>query len=283
MNSKTIRQLLDEGKPLLLVVAHDALSARLIELAGFRAYTIGGFALVGARYGLPDVGVASFGEIVAGVRDIMRGSNLPVIIDGDDGYGDVKNVTRTVETYEEMGVAGIVLEDQTSPKRCGHMAGKDVVSLEQAELKLKAALAARNNPDFFIIARTDARAIHGLDDALNRAKRFLEIGADSVFVEAPQSVEELRIIGRSFDAPILVNMAEGGLTPILPPGELAQMGFSIIVYCISLLFRTTRAMQDALAAIKAGKLEPQLNPVTFEEITGIFQISKWATIDDQFG
>ncbi len=283
MTSKTIRQLLDEEKPLLLVVAHDALSARLIELAGFRAYTIGGFALVGVRYGLPDVGVASFGEIYAGVRDIMRGSNLPVIVDGDDGYGDVKNITRTVETYEEMGAAGIVFEDQTSPKRCGHMAGKNVVSLEQAELKLKAALAARKSPDFFIIARTDARAIYGLDDALNRARRFLEIGVDSVFVEAPQSVEELKIIGRSFDAPILVNMAEGGLTPILPPEELAWMGFSIIVYPASLLFRVTRAMQDALAAIKAGKLEPQPDPVTFKEITGIFGISKWANIDDQFG
>jgi 2-methylisocitrate lyase-like PEP mutase family enzyme len=283
MTVKTIRQLLDEEKPLLLVVAHDALSARLIELAGFRAYTIGGFALVGVRYGLPDVGVASFGEIVEGVRDVMRGSSLPVIVDGDDGYGDVKNITRTVETYEEMGVAGIVFEDQTSPKRCGHMAGKDVVSLEQAERKLRAALASRKSPDFFIIARTDARAVHGLDDALNRGKRFLEIGVDSVFVEAPRSVEELKIIGRSFDAPILVNMAEGGLTPILPPEELAQMGFSIIVYPASLLLRITGAMQDALAAIKAGKLEPQPKPVTFEEITDIFGISKWVTIDNQFG
>jgi len=283
MTVKTIRQLLDGEKPLLLVVAHDALSARLIELAGFRAYTIGGFALVGVRYGLPDVGVASFGEIVEGVRDVMRGSSLPVIVDGDDGYGDVKNITRTVETYEEMGVAGIVFEDQTSPKRCGHMAGKDVVSLEQAERKLRAALAARKSPGFFIIARTDARAVHGLDDALNRGKRFLEIGVDSVFVEAPRSVEELRIIGRSFDAPILVNMAEGGLTPILPPEELAQMGFSIIVYPASLLLRITGAMQDALAAIKAGKLEPQPKPVTFEEITDIFGISKWVTIDNQFG
>lgn len=283
MTKKTIQQLLGEEKPLLLVVAHDALSARLIELAGFRAYTIGGFALVGARYGLPDVGVASFGEIVAGVGDIMRGSNLPVIVDGDDGYGDVKNITRTVETYEEMGVAGIVFEDQTNPKRCGHMVGKKVVSLEQAELKLRAALASRKSPELFIIARTDARAVHGLDDALNRARRFLEIGVDSVFVEAPRSVEELGIIGRSFDAPILVNMAEGGLTPILTPEKLARMGFSIIVYPASLLFRVTRAMQDTLAAIKAGKLEPQPNPVTFKEITDIFGISKWATIDDQFG
>lgn len=283
MTGKTIRQLLDEEKPLLLACAHDALSARLIELAGFRAYTIGGFALVGVRYGLPDVGLASFGEIAEGVRDVMRGTNLPLIVDGDDGYGDVKNVTRTVETYEAMGVAGIIFEDQTNPKRCGHMAGKSVVSLEQAERKLRAALAARKNPDLFIIARTDARGVHGLDDALHRARRFLEIGVDGIFVEAPRSVEELEIIGRSFDAPILVNMAEGGLTPILSPEELARMGFSIIGYPGSLLFRITRTMQDTLAGIKTGKLESQRDLVTFEEMTSIFGLPKWAAIDEQFG
>jgi 2-methylisocitrate lyase-like PEP mutase family enzyme len=283
MTKKTIRQLLEEEKPLLLVAAHDALSARLIERAGFRAYTVGGFALVGVRYGLPDVGVASFGEIAQGVRDLMMGSNLPVIVDGDDGYGDVKNVTRTVQTYEAMGVAGILFEDQTNPKRCGHMAGKSVVSLEQAERKLRAAVAARKNPDLFIIGRTDARAVHGLDHALNRAKRFLEVGADAIFVEAPQSVEELKIIGGSFDAPILVNMAEAGLTPILPPDELARMGFSIVVYPASLLLRIARTMMDALAAIKAGRLVPQENPVTFKEITGIFGLPEWAAIDEKFG
>lgn len=282
MAQKTIHQLLKEEKPLVLVAAYDALSARLIELAGFQAYTIGGFALVGVRYGLPDVGLASFGEIVEGVRDIMRGSDLPVLVDGDDGYGDVKNVTRTVETYEAMGVAGIVFEDQVSPKRCGHMAGKSVVSLEQAERKLMAALAARKSSDLFIVARTDALAVHGLDDALNRAKRFLNIGVDCVFIEAPRSVEEMKVIGRSFNAPILVNMAEGGLTPILPPEELGEMGFSIIVYPASLLLRVTRAIQDALIAIKAGKMEPQPTPVTFKEITDIFGLPKWAAIDDRF-
>jgi 2-methylisocitrate lyase-like PEP mutase family enzyme len=282
MVKKTIRQLLDEEKPLPLVVAHDAFSARLIELAGFKAYTIGGFALVGCRYGLPDIGIASFGEMVEGIRDIMKGSNLPVIVDGDDGYGDVKNVMRTVETYEEMGVAGIIFEDQTSPKRCGHMAGKNVVSLEQAEAKLKAALAARKNKDLFIIARTDARAVHGLDDALNRARRFLELGVDCIFIEAPRSIEELKIIGRSFNAPISVNMAEGGVTPILSRDELARMGFSMIAYPATLLFRMTRALQNALVEIKTGKIEPQVNPVTFEEITGIMGISKWAAVDDRF-
>jgi len=281
MNAKTIRQLLDEEKPLRLVAAHDALSAQLIELAGFRAYTVGVVGLVGVRYRLPDVGVANFGEIAEGIRDTMRGSSLPILVDGDDGYGDVKNITRTVETYEEMGVAGIVFEDQTNPKRCGHMAGKSVVSLEQAKQKLKAALAARKNPDLFIIARTDARSVNGLEDALNRAEQFLKVGVDGLFVEAPQSVEELEIIGRSFNVPLVVNMAAGGRTPILPPEELARMGFSIIIYAGTLLFRIAKAMQDTLAAIKAGKSEPQHNSVTFTEMTNIFGLPKWAAIDDK--
>lgn len=281
MNNKTFKQLLDEEKPLCLMAVHDALSAQLVELAGFKAYSIGVFALIGVRYRLPDVGIASFGEIAEGIRDTMKGSSLPVLVDGDDGYGDIKNVTRTVEVYEEMGVAGIVFEDQTNPKRCGHMAGKSVVSLEQAKRKLEAALAARKNPDLFIIARTDARAVNGLDDALARGEEFIKLGVDGLFVEAPQSIEELEIIGRSFNVPLVVNMAAGGHTPILPPEELAKMGFSIVLYAGTLLFRITRVMQDTLAAIKAGKSEPQDYYVTFQEMTNIFGLPKWAAIEDK--
>ncbi|MDD5524361.1 MAG: isocitrate lyase/PEP mutase family protein [Smithella sp.] len=283
MTAKTIRQLLKEKKPLQLVAAHDALSARLIEQAGFRAYSVGGFAVAGVRYGLPDVGVTSFGELASGVRDIMRGSDLPVIIDGDDGYGDVKNITRTVEVYEDMGVAGIVFEDQTNPKRCGHMAGKEVVSLDQIKRKLQAALAARKNPDTFIIGRTDSRAVHGLDDAINRAKQFVEVGVDGVFVEAPFSLEELKKIGSSIKTPLVVNMAAGGHTPLLPPDELAQMGFSIIIYAGTLLFRATKAMQETLKAIKVGVKEPPDYMVDFQEMTGIFGLPKWVEIENKFG
>lgn len=282
MNRTAFRQLLHEEKPLRLVAAHDALSAQLIERAGFRAYTIGVFGLVGARYRLPDVGVASFGEIAEGIRDTMRGSSLPVMVDGDDGYGDIKNVTRTVETYEDMGVAAIVFEDQTNPKRCGHMAGKSVVSVEDAKRKLYAALAARKNPDLFIIARTDARAVHGLEDALKRGEEFLKLGVDGLFVEAPQSIEELEIIGRSFNVPLIVNMAAGGRTPILPPEELANMGYSIVLYAGTLLFRIAKAMQDTLLAIKEGKSEPEDWSLTFKEMTDIFGLPKWSAVEDKF-
>ena len=282
MKGTTFGQLLQEEKPLRLVAAHDALSAQLIERAGFRAYTIGVFGMIGVRYRLPDVGIASFGEIAEGIRDIMKGSSLPVLVDGDDGYGDIKNVIRTVETYEEMGVAGIVFEDQTNPKRCGHMAGKSVVSLEQAKRKLEVALAARKNRDLFIVARTDARAVNGLEDALKRGEEFLKLGADGLFVEAPQSVEELEIIGRSFNAPLIANMAAGGNTPILSPEKLARMGFSIALYAGTLLFRIAKAMQGTLAAIKAGKAEPEEWSFTFKEMTDIFGLPKWADIEEKY-
>ncbi|MCK4791590.1 MAG: isocitrate lyase/PEP mutase family protein [Desulfobacteraceae bacterium] len=282
MSNKTFKQLLEEEKPLRLVAVHDALSAQLVELAGFKAYSIGVFGLIGVRYRLPDVGIASFGEIAEAMRDTMRGSSLPVMVDGDDGYGDVKNVTRTVEVYEEMGVAGIVFEDQTNPKRCGHMAGKSVVSIDQAKRKLEAALAARKNPDLFIIARTDARAVHGLDDALKRGEEFLKLGVDGLFVEAPQSIEELEIIGRSFNAPLVVNMAAGGRTPILPPEELVGMGYSIVLYAGTMLFRAAKAMQETVATLKKGEIEPDDCYLTFKEMTDMFGLPKWAAIDDKY-
>src|SRR5437899_5859167 len=170
----TWKELLARGQPLLLPCAHDALSARLIERAGFAAYSVGGYALVGARYGLPDIGLVGFGEMSAGIRDIMAASSLPVLVDCDDGYGDAKNVARTVTGYEAMGVSAIFMDDQRAPKRCGHMAGKDVIDADVMPAKLRAAVDARESPDLFILARTDARAVHGLDEALRRGEIYLK-------------------------------------------------------------------------------------------------------------
>ena len=277
----SIRQLLADEKPLVLPAAHDALSARLVEKAGFRAYGIGGFALAGVRLGLPDIGLMSFGEAAAGVRDVMMGTRLPVLVDADDGYGDVKNVTRTVETYEAMGVAGIVLEDQTNPKRCGHMGGKSVVGADEAVAKLEAAVAARKSPDFFLVARTDARAVHGLDEALRRGRRYLATGVDALFVEAPESVAELETVGKSFAAPLVVNMAEGGRTPILPPAELARLGFSIILYPSTILLRQIKAIEDALEELKSGRLELPAGAMDFRSLTALLGLERWAQVDDR--
>jgi 2-methylisocitrate lyase-like PEP mutase family enzyme len=279
----TWKELLDREQPLLLPCAHDALSARLIERAGFTAYSIGGFALVGSRYGIPDIGLAAFGEISAGIRDIMTATSLPVMVDGDTGYGDVKNVAHTIEGYEAMGASSIFLEDQVAPKRCGHMAGKDVIPAADMVAKIKAAVGARRNKDFFIIARTDARAVHGLDEALRRGEQYLNAGVDGIFIEAPQTVKELEIIGAAFKgAPQLANMLDDGRTPVLPPSELKAMGFAMAAYPTTVIFRVARTIKRALADIRAGK--PASNDgVNFAEFKDITNYSEWARIEDAYG
>ena len=279
----TWRALCARERPLILPVAHDALSARLIARAGFAAYSIGGFPLLGARHALPDIGLAGLGEMAAGVGDILAASPLPCLVDGDDGYGDVKNVTRTMRTYEAMGAAAIFIEDQVAPKRCGHMAGKDVIPTEAMERKLRAAAEARSSPEFFLIARTDARAGHGLDEALRRAERYLRAGADGVFVEAPQSLDELRRVGDAFrGVPQLANMLEGGRTPLVPPDELAAMGFAMIGYPTSLLFRVARTVERALAAMKAGRLAELDDLAGFDEFKDIVGFAAWGEVEDRF-
>jgi len=278
----TWKELLDRERPLLLPCAHDALSARLIERAGFTAYSIGGFALVGSRYGIPDIGLAAFGEISAGIRDIMAATSLPVMIDGDTGYGDVKNVAHTIEGYEAMGASSIFLEDQVAPKRCGHMAGKAVIPTADMVAKIKAAVGARRNKDFFIIARTDARAVHGLDEALRRGEQYLKAGVDGIFIEAPQTVKELEIIGAAFKgAPQLANMLDDGRTPVLPPSELKSMGFAMAAYPTTLIFRVARTIERALSDIRAGR--PASNDgVNFAEFKDITNYDEWARIEDTY-
>ena len=279
----TWRELLAREKPLVLPGAHDALSARLIEMAGFTAYVIGGYPVVGARFGLPDLGLVGLGEMSGAIRDIMSASGLPVLIDADHGYGDVKNVTRTIRTYEAMGASAIFIEDQVAPKRCGHMAGKDVVDADLMERKLRAAAAARDSKETFLVARTDARAVHGLDEALRRAERYVKAGADGIFVEAPLTVEELARIGREVEVPQFCNMLTGGRTPILTNKELYDMGFEMVVHGITLVMKVAKTMQDALQELKADKLSFQDDSVTFEEFKKIMKFSDWAEVEDRFG
>lgn len=276
------RAALSAERPLLLPVAHDALSARLIERAGFTAYSIGGFPLVGARHAIPDVGLVGLGEMSAGMRDIIAASGLPVMVDGDDGYGDEKNVTRTIRTYEGMGAAAIFIEDQRAPKRCGHMAGKDVIDAAVFQRKIRAAAQARERR-IFLIARTDARAVHGLDEALRRAEQSLSAGADGVFVEAPQSLDELKRIGATFrGVPQIANMLEGGMTPVLAPAELGAMGFAMVAYPTTLIFRVARTIERALADLKAGRLDLKGEGVDFAQFKDIVDFPAWGAIEDKF-
>lgn len=276
------REVLARERPVIQFGAFDALSARLIARAGCASYFVSGFSVVGARYGVPDVGLRAFGDISGAVRDIVAASPLPALVDIDDGYGDVKNVVQTVHAYERMGVSALMMEDQTWPKRCGHMAGKNVVSAEAMVAKIRAAASEKMNPETFIFARTDARAVHGLDDALRRAERYLAAGADGLFIEAPESVEELEIIGKAFDVPQIANPLEGGKTPVLSPGELYQLGFSVIPYGITLVLRAAKAMQDAMADIMSGKFALWNTGLSFEEYKDVVGFGEWARIDGSY-
>lgn len=279
----TFRQLISTEKPLVLPGAHDALSALLIKQAGFKGFFIGGFQTAGARYGVPDIGLLGLGEFSAAFRDIITACDLPVMVDADNCYGDVKNVVHVLHTYERMGAQSLFFEDQVSPKRCGHIAGKQVVATEEMEAKIRAAAANRLNPDTFIVARTDARAIYGMDEALRRAERYVHAGADGIFIESMLNVEEMERAVRAVDTVHLANMLEGGITPILKPAELAQLGYKIALFGITLLLRITKTMQLALADLKSGELKLVGTGTPFEEYTRIVGIEGWRAIEKKFG
>ncbi|NPT55081.1 isocitrate lyase/PEP mutase family protein [Paraburkholderia elongata] len=282
MSNTHFRALLEEKHALIIPTAHDALSAKLIERTGFDCCAVGGFALVAARLGLPDIGVATFSELYAGVQDILPNLSVPLLVDADDGYGDIKNAVRTVQMYERLGVGGVLLEDQTSPKRCGHAAGKSVVSRQAARQKLEAALDARRNPDFFIVARTDARGTHGLDEALERARIFEEAGADAIFIEAPQNIGELELIGRSFRTPLLATVAEGGKSPALDAERLIALGFRMIWYPGVVLARMIVSIQDSLALIHQGSLDTPPNLPSVPQMSALLGMQQWIDLQQKY-
>ena len=283
MTSPTIRQLARTERPLVLPGAHDALSALLIKEAGFKGFFIGGFQTAGARYGLPDIGLAQLGEFAAAFHDIINACDLPVLVDADNGYGDAKNCVHLLHTYERMGVQAMFIEDQVSPKRCGHMAGKRIVPSGEMEAKLRAMTGNRLNPNTFIVARTDARAVHGMDEALRRAERYVRAGADGIFIESMLDEEEIARAVREIDTVHVANMLEGGITPILKPSVLGQMGYKIVLFGITLLLRVTRTMQMALADLKSDELKLVGSGTPFEEYTRIVGIDRWRRIEEEFG
>lgn len=278
------KSVLEKERLLQLPAAHDALTARLIERAGFPAFQIGGFALVGAMHAVPDIDLDHLGENSDAARNILAATRLPVLMDGDDGYGDVKNVTRTVQEYEFMGISALFLEDQQAPKRCGHMDGKQVIPAEEMEKKIRAAAAARRNPEFFLLARTDAIAPEGLDAALRRGERYLKAGADGVYLEGPRTVEALQRIGREFHSvPLATSILEGGgKTPWLPPSEFQAMGFSMLLYPATVLFQVTRATERALATLKAGQPMPPEQAVTMPGFEEIMDLPHWQALEKRF-
>lgn len=250
-NGLKLRNRLSTGKIMILPGVFDALSARAAEKAGFDGLIMGGYAVAASHLGQPDVGYLSMTEMTEALRTITRAVEIPTIADGDTGYGNALSAQRTLREYELAGAAGILLEDQVWPKRCGHMAGKQVIEAQEHAKKLRAAADGKLNPDTLLIARTDSRSVLGLEAAIERGKLYMDSGADALFIEAPQNAQELETIAKAFPDTILIaNMVEGGRTPNLTAQQLEDMGYSIVFYPCSLIYTVTKAMSEVLASLK---------------------------------
>ncbi len=265
------RTLLDDEGLVALPGVHDALSARLAERAGFEAVFTSGFGIAASTLGLPDLGLLSMAENVERIDRIAGSIDIPLVADADTGYGSAVNVRRTVGECLDAGVAGVILEDQEWPKRCGHMDEKQVVPATEGVQRIRAAadLRAEREAELVIVGRTDARAVHGLDEAIDRGRAYADAGADVVFVEAPESRAELERIADEIDAPTFANVVDGGKTPELSAAELDGMGFDIAVYPLSALFAATRAMQDAYETLAEAGTTASVEGVSFEEFEDV--------------
>ncbi|MEP4030193.1 isocitrate lyase/PEP mutase family protein [Roseibium polysiphoniae] len=247
-----LRAMLAQDKLHVMPCCFDALSAKLIEQAGFGLTFMSGFATSASRIGEPDLGLMSYGEVLDQARNITDAISIPLIADGDTGYGNAMNVRRTVSGFAKAGAAAVMIEDQLAPKRCGHTPGKAVVSREEAFDRIRAARDARDEgADILILARTDARHDHGLSEAIDRAQKFKELGADILFVEAPRTVEEMQLLCRELPGPKMANIVEGGETPNLPHDELRGIGFSIAAYPLTLMAAAMKAMTEVLHCLSA--------------------------------
>ncbi len=277
----TLRELLAGPEPVLAPGAYDALSARLVERAGFPAVYMTGFGASASQLGRPDVGLLSFAEMADHARRLVQAVDVPLIADADDGYGNPLNVMRTVREYAAAGVAALHIEDQVAPKRCGHMDGKDVIDASEMVEKVRAAVEARG--DALIIARTDARAVEGLDAALERARRYREAGADLLFVEAPETEAEIEAVAAAFpDVPLVFNWVDGGKTPGLPLDALRELGFALVIYPVTTLFAAARAVDDALARIREDGTPAGLDLPAFDAFTDMIGLPAMRELEARF-
>jgi carboxyvinyl-carboxyphosphonate phosphorylmutase len=268
------KKLVLDEEILVLPGAYDALSAKIIEQAGFKAVTLGGYPASASLLAKPDVSLLTLTEMVDHLRHMVEAVDIPVFGDGDTGHGNVTNVARTIRLFENSGVAGLFIEDQVFPKRCGHMEGKQVVLVEEMCAKIKAAVDARMDQDLMIMARTDALAVHGLDAAIERGNRYKEAGADIIFVEAPPSVEDMRRVCREIKAPMLANMVEGGKTPIITTKELQDIGYSVATFPLSTLYAAAHGVRSAMETLfktgsTSGYMDKMLNFTDFNNLVGL--------------
>ncbi len=285
MNSRqTLKRLLQRDKLLVAPGCFDGLSARLVEEAGFEAAYLSGGA-VARSMGIPDIGLVTMSETIERACQVVAAVKLPIIADADTGYGNAANLVRTVREFERAGVAAIHIEDQITPKRCGHLDGKEVISITEMANKLKAALGARTDDNFCIIARTDARGVHGLDAAIERARLFAKLGVDAIFVEAPQSEDELAEIPRRLPGvPLLVNVFKGGKTPMLPMARLQAMGYRIAIYPSETQRAAIHSMRRALTTLKREGSTESIDDslTTFKERDKVVGLDDWQKIENEY-
>lgn len=283
--AKKMRELFETKKLVVAPGAHDALTAKIIGKLGFDTVYMTGYGQSASHLGRPDVGLMTMSEMVARAANIVEASGVPVIADADTGFGNAVNVMRTVREYEKAGVAVIQLEDQVLPKKCGHMVGRQVVPLEEMVGKIKAAVDARTNPDLMIMARTDSRTIHGIDVAIERGIAFKEAGADIIFVESPESVEEMRLINQRIPTYTLANMVEGGRTPMLTNNELQDLGYNLVIYPTASVYMTTKSMVTLWKALKRDGTTANMmsEMVTFEEFNDMIGLAEIRVIERKYG
>ncbi|MBI5032618.1 MAG: isocitrate lyase/phosphoenolpyruvate mutase family protein [Chloroflexi bacterium] len=279
-----LRSLLRESNILVVPGAADALTGRLIQEAGFDAVYATGAGIANAQFALPDIGLLSLTEMVTHIRRLVEAVDMPVIADADTGYGNSLNVMRTVREYEHAGVAAIQIEDQVSPKKCGHFAGKEVIATEEMVQKLRAAIAARSDPDLVLIARTDALATQGFDAVVKRARLYAENGADVIFVEAPTERDQVVRLPKEINAPLLFNLTEGARSPLFSTQELQAFGYKIVIYPNMLLRVTMRATQESLAVLKAEGSSVSILPrmVDWQERQRVVRLHEFEELDRTF-
>ena len=282
-HTQQLRGLLNRPGIIRTLAAHDVFTARVMEAAGIEMLFVGGFGVSASLLGQPDVGLLTLTEMRDVVARMTARVAVAVVADGDTGHGDLQNVARTVREFERAGAAGVLLEDQVAPKRCGHFEGKQVISAGEMVLKLKAALDARRDPDFVIMARTDARAVEGLDAAIDRANRYGRTGADVCFIEAPESVAELERIPQQVSFPLLANMLVGGTTPILSADRLEQLGYKIAVHPVSSLLATGFAVRRLVESLQRGGRVDQLadQMMTFESVKQLLGLDEIVNLRDR--
>jgi methylisocitrate lyase len=282
---RTLRERLkDKNEIIVLPGVFDALSARIAQQVGFSAMFQTGYGSAAALLGMPDFGLLNAGETLDNAKRIISAVDVPVLVDADTGYGNPLNVWRLVRDLENMGASGIFLEDQVWPKRCGHMAGKDVIPKDDYLPKLKAALEARRTKDFIIVARTDARAPLGIDEAISRGKAYRKAGADVIFVEAPRSEQELKRVADEIDAPLVANMIEDGVTPNMPAKKLLDLGYRIAVFPLSALYSATYAMQQVFIELKktGATKQTRRQMVTFSDFNKFVDLNRFMSLEKRY-